>query len=132
MIKKSVHIALVLLLLASTTGVAVAQHFCGESLRFSELTVGLATSSCCEDVDSMAMDCCHNDVQYNFVDDAFTQVAAAHTATLEYMNTLLTETVYSVEDRVVLSFNNYRFTRDNTSLHGSTISIPVLHQAFLI
>lgn len=132
MMKQVLNIATVLLLLASTTGVAVVQHFCGESLRFSELTVDQATSICCADVNAMAMDCCHNDVIFNYVDDAFTQIASVPTEVLECMNVFVVAYVVPVIDETPSSSNQSSFTYESIALHGSTISIPILHQAFLI
>lgn len=61
MLKRTSHIALMLLLIITTTGIAVSKHFCNELLIstsfFSE------PESCCG-----SDNCCHNDLQFYNLD----------------------------------------------------------------
>lgn len=57
--RKIVYIFLVLILLFSTTGIAVSKHFCGEILQ--SISVNDLAKSCCDEQD-MPEDCCNNQV----------------------------------------------------------------------
>lgn len=64
--RKIVNIFLVLLLLFSTTGVAISKHYCGEILQ--SVTVNHSPKSCCDGQD-MPDDCCSNEMSIDKTDE---------------------------------------------------------------
>ena len=64
--RKIVNIFLVLLLLFSTTGVAISKHYCGEILQ--SISVNGPVKSCCENQD-MPEDCCSDEVSIDKTDE---------------------------------------------------------------
>lgn len=56
MAKKVAHIIIALLLLISTSGVAVTKHYCGNNLR--SVAILTQPASCCDD-----QGCCHNETE---------------------------------------------------------------------
>jgi hypothetical protein len=78
-VKKVISIVLSLLLLASSSGIAYAQHFCGEYEMLSQITLGEQYLSCgmamdnpgCEDGATQDHDCCDNHYTQITTDDTF-------------------------------------------------------------
>lgn len=64
--RKIVNILLILLLLFSTTGVAISRHYCGEILQY--IAVNQSPKSCCDDQD-MPDGCCSDEVSVEKADD---------------------------------------------------------------
>lgn len=64
--RKLVNILLVLLLLLSTTGVAISKHYCGEILQ--SVAVNHSPKSCCDGQD-MPEDCCSNELSIDKADE---------------------------------------------------------------
>jgi hypothetical protein len=59
MIKKFFHIALSLMLLVATTGMAISKHYCGGEL--SQVEMGVEKMHCCDDPQDMPEDCCSDE-----------------------------------------------------------------------
>jgi hypothetical protein len=80
--KQLISICLSVLLLASSTGITYAQHFCGEYKMLSEITLGEKHLSCgmamempgCED-ESADHDCCDNEYVNVETDDTFAKAS---------------------------------------------------------
>jgi len=64
MIKKASHIILSMLLLLSTTGLAISKHYCGGELISTSLFV--EADSCCD-----SDDCCKNETEVFQLDEDF-------------------------------------------------------------
>lgn len=77
--RKAISIILSVLLLASSTGIAYAQHFCGDYEMLSKVTLGEEHLSCgmvmeapgCEDGDTEDHQCCDNHYTQVNTDDNF-------------------------------------------------------------
>lgn len=68
MFRTVTNIIMTCLLLLSTTGFAISEHYCGNKLVAVEFKTGI--DPCCSD-DS----CCHTDIQFLQLDDDFLAVA---------------------------------------------------------
>lgn len=64
MFKTAINILMTILLVVSTTGLAVSKHYCGHQLQSVELKP--TVESCCDDGS-----CCHTETQFFRVDDDF-------------------------------------------------------------
>lgn len=69
MIRKVVHITLVILLLATSTGITIYAHYCGST--FKSISVDVVHDSCCE---GNCKDC-HNEVLNFKIHDDFSTTA---------------------------------------------------------
>ena len=65
MIKKISHIILALLVLATTAGMTISEHYCGDTLR--EVSFMVEADPCCDIPDG----CCHNESNTYVIDDSF-------------------------------------------------------------
>ena len=65
MIKKIGHIILALIILATTAGMTISEHYCGDTLR--EVSFMIEADPCCDIPD----DCCHNESSIYVIDDSF-------------------------------------------------------------
>jgi hypothetical protein len=70
MLKRISHIVLSVLLLASTMGLTISKHYCGDSLI--SISVLIEAESCCE-----TGDCCHDETNFYQVDDDFSQASVS-------------------------------------------------------
>lgn len=127
MIRQFVHITLSMILLLSTTGVAISKHYCGGEL--SKVEVGHEKIHCCDQPDDMPDDCCH-DEQLTFLLEQDFQLSAfqfdchllAVTAFLPYLDLsalFVEQEAYETEFKPYLS-------------PPIAQDIPVLLQSFLI
>jgi len=81
--KQLISIFLSVLLLASSTGIAYAQHFCGDYEMLSEITLGEKHLSCgmvmedtaCSDEHSEDHNCCDNEYTSVDTDDNFAKAS---------------------------------------------------------
>ena len=81
--RKAISIFLSVLLLASSTGIAYAQHFCGDYEMLSKITLGEVHLSCgmameapgCEDGDTKDQHCCDNHYTQVNTDDNFAKAS---------------------------------------------------------
>jgi hypothetical protein len=69
MLRKVIHITLIVLLLATTTGMTVYKHYCGDDLK--SVSVNSAPKSCCE----VPCGCCHNESFSVKINDDFSVTA---------------------------------------------------------
>lgn len=77
--QKAISIILTILILASSSGVTYAKHFCGDFEVLSTLTMGKKDLSCgmsmeaddCDDKESEPIDCCKNTYENVDTDDNF-------------------------------------------------------------
>jgi hypothetical protein len=77
--RKAISIVLSVLLLASSSGIAYAQHYCGDFEMLSKITLGEEHLSCgmameapgCEDNDTDDHNCCDNQYTQVHTDDNF-------------------------------------------------------------
>src|SRR5690606_21789096 len=92
MLKKISHIIISLLLLVSTTGIAISQHFCHDELVST--SVYNDTGSCCGE-----NSCCHDESEFYKLNDEFhasdpvqipptDKLLRVYTIQVEYENTL--------------------------------------------
>lgn len=70
MLKKASHIILSMLLLLSTTGLAISKHFCGGELISTSIFV--EADSCCDD-----SDCCKNETEVFQLDEDYSLVTVS-------------------------------------------------------
>jgi hypothetical protein len=59
MFKQIFHIAISLMLLLATTGLAISKHYCGGNL--SKVALGMEKIHCCDDPENMPDDCCEDE-----------------------------------------------------------------------
>lgn len=77
--QKVISIVLIILMLASSTGVTYAKHFCGDFEVLSTLTFGKKNLTCgmsmeaddCDDSDSKSYQCCENKYENVDTDDNY-------------------------------------------------------------
>lgn len=77
--QKAISILLTILILASSSGVTYAKHFCGEFEVLSTITFGEKDLSCgmsmdaddCDDKEQEPIDCCKNEYENIDIDDNF-------------------------------------------------------------
>jgi hypothetical protein len=77
--QKVISIVLTILMLASSTGVTYAKHFCGDFEVLSTLTFGKKNLTCsmsmeaddCDDSDSKSYQCCKNKYEHVDTDDNY-------------------------------------------------------------
>jgi len=65
MIRKVIHITLIMLLLSTTAGMTIFTHFCGS--QFEKISINVEPESCCGDDSS----CCHNETVIVKIHDNF-------------------------------------------------------------
>ena len=81
--KQVISILLSILMLLSSTGIAYAQHFCGDYEMLTEITLGEKSLSCgmvmqddtCADEDGEDHDCCDNEYTKVSTDDDFSKAS---------------------------------------------------------
>lgn len=64
MIKKVSHIIFALLILASTAGMTISEHYCGDILK--NISLLHVDDPCCDNPD-----CCHNESETFVIEDSF-------------------------------------------------------------
>lgn len=64
MIKKISHIIFALLILASTAGMTISRHYCGDTLK--NISILNVDKSCCDNPD-----CCHNESETYVIEDRY-------------------------------------------------------------
>ncbi len=65
MIRKISHTIIALLILATTAGLTISEHYCGDTLR--EVSFMVEADPCCDIPD----DCCHDESSTYVIDDSF-------------------------------------------------------------
>lgn len=137
MVKQFISISLSLLLLLSNTGIAYAQHFCGEFEMMSKITLGHeklscgmaeVTDSCDEAHESEEHSCCNNQYTEIDIDDTITQSTLAFQAVSIFdlvkrpLDGLSSEILILKKPIVYITYNPPPLLKD----------IPVLYETFLI
>jgi len=89
MLRKTCHIVIILLLLVSTSGLAVTRHYCGEVQK--SVSIYSTPKSCCGD----KCDKCHNIFKFTKVNDDFVSGASISTPTLT--ENFVFHTVFSID-----------------------------------
>ncbi|MGQ7871077.1 HYC_CC_PP family protein [Sunxiuqinia sp. sy24] len=67
MIKKILHITILVIMMVSTMGFSITKHYCGEDLV--DLSVSGDVETCCDIAEG---DCCHNEEQTYQLDQEYT------------------------------------------------------------
>jgi hypothetical protein len=124
------------LLLASSSGIAYAQHFCGDFEMLSQITIGekhlscemKIQTQCCDNKELNDQKCCENQYTQINTDDNF----AKTTFDLHLNKTLVTffVTIFKINQAV-----DYKTAFTNFSEYNPPPlirDIPVLHQVFII
>lgn len=124
--RKIVNISLVLLLLFSTTGVAVSKHFCGEILQ--SIAVNDVSNSCCDSQD-MPDDCCSDELSLEKTDEVQLSQFNLKFSSAPYLLLYFTTSLYHVsleplEKRIPEAFVNLPPLVDQ--------EIFILDQSFLL
>jgi hypothetical protein len=131
MVIKINHIAIILLLLVGTTGVTISQHYCGDTIRYTQLSTGDDHSSCCDDA-SMDMTCCHNEIISKQITTDFTTVFTVGSEQIAQLITLPYDIDAYPFTSAEISIEVFLLPLDGPPSHGSGVSIPILNQSFLI
>lgn len=132
MAKRTLHITIAMLLLAATTGVTVAWHYCGAQIRHTEIAVGADHYSCAGDME-MPMGQCHNHVESKHVHAAFTMSAAAPAIALAHCCAMPpAAAAVSLVSAKAVSTQRISPLEYLPPGEGNGISIPVFVQSFLI
>ncbi|MFP4092397.1 MAG: HYC_CC_PP family protein [Cyclobacteriaceae bacterium] len=128
MIKKIFHIALSLILLVATTGMAISKHYCGGEL--SKVEMGMEKIHCCDEPQEMPDDCCEDehltyqlpqdDFQFSQFDFEFAQQALI--AALPYLDF---SALFAEQEDFIPSFDTY-------TSPPIALDLPVMLQSFLL
>lgn len=134
--KQLVSILLSLLLLTSSTGIAYAQHFCGDYEMMAKITLGQKHLSCgmvsqdsaCGDEHTEDHHCCDNNYTQISIDDATSVPTVVFTAPLQIVVwplAIFQSQIVGYEDHGSTFYSAY----DPPPLIKN---IPVLYESFLI
>lgn len=126
MIKKFLHIALTLILLVSTTGVALSKHYCGG--EFSAMEVGHDQIQCCEQPEEMPDGCCQDEKLTFQVEESY---QLSH---FQFESALFIAAIFPNIDLSWLFETSSEVHTSYKPYHSPPIAqdIPVLLQSFLI
>lgn len=97
MLKKSADIALILILVISTSGIAVTRHYCGRVQK--SITLYATPKSCCGDKCHK----CRNVFIFNKVQDHFVAESSVHAPSIADFITLHTSFFVDLFDNVAIS-----------------------------
>jgi len=134
--KQVISIFLSLLLLASSSGVTYAQHYCGDYEMMSKVTLGESYLSCgmametpaCDDEKIEAPSCCENQFTQVSTDDNFAKASFKVDFDTSFVAALVT--IFVVKE---LSLENPKANYYSTYNPPPLIKdIPVLYDTFLI
>ncbi len=136
--KKIISIFLSVLLFASSSGIAYAQHFCGGQEMMSEITLGHKNLSCgmtakisdCGEEDTLSKehDCCENQFTKISTDDNFAK--ATFNISLNKAFVAAFVPIFILQKLPVYEANNHFYADYNPPPIDK--DIPVLYQTFLI
>ncbi|PKA82491.1 hypothetical protein ATE92_0621 [Ulvibacter sp. MAR_2010_11] len=135
--RKIISIFLSVLLLASSSGIAYAQHFCGEYEMLSELTLGEKNLSCGMSMDipdcetkgtSEDHDCCDNHYTQVTTDDTFAKASFEINFTKTFVAAFVS--VFVLEQPAIYTTNLISFAE----YHPPPLEqdFQVLYETFLI
>lgn len=96
------HIALTLLILASSVGVTVASHYCGYTLQ--QVAVNAEADPCCHQA-SMPEGCCHDEIKHFSVDEQYhgqnsLQMDASAKLVLQTLTYFFTHELFKVDEEL--------------------------------
>ncbi len=136
--KKIVSLFLSVLLLASSTGIGYAQHFCGGKEMMSEITIGHKNLSCGMDVEIANCDgktkivddhsCCKNHITKISTDDTFAKATFNVSLNKIFIAAFVPIFVLQQVPNYDTSINYYA----DYNPPPMDKDIPVLYQTFLI
>tara|TARA_R110002124_G_scaffold99337_1_gene245356 strand:+ start:93576 stop:93983 length:408 start_codon:yes stop_codon:yes gene_type:complete len=134
--KQVISIFLSVLLLASSTGISYAQHFCGDYEMASMITLGPKQLSCdmaveddaCADEAAPSHNCCDNEYTSVDVDDNFFKANFNVTFNSQFAAALVSVFVLQISEEHSTTQNSYA-EYDPPPL---VKDIPVLFETFLI
>lgn len=134
--QKTISIFLTILILASSSGVTYAKHFCGDFEVISTLTMGKKSLSCrmameaddCDKNEEDPIDCCKNtykniDTDDNFVNSSY-DLQISNNFIAGFISSFVLQYV-SFSDKEIHLFNGY----DPPPIYED---IQVLHEVFII
>ena len=134
--QKTISILLTILILASSSGVTYAKHFCGDFEVISTLTMGKKSLSCgmvmeaddCDKNEEDPIDCCKNtykniDTDDNFVNSSY-DLQISNNFISGFISSFVLQYV-SFSDKKIHLFNGY----DPPPIYED---IQVLHEVFII
>ena len=134
--QKTISILLTILILASSSGVTYAKHFCGDFEVISTLTMGKKSLSCgmateaddCDKNEEDPIDCCKNtykniDTDDNFVNSSY-DLQISNNFIEGFISSFVLQYV-SFSDKEIHLFNGY----DPPPIYED---IQVLHEVFII
>lgn len=104
MIRKVIHIILVLLLLTTSTGMTIYSHYCGSTIE--SVSIDKVPHSCCDD------DCkdCHNELLTIKIHDDYSATSFAFDFHLYELNLLVAQT--SLDELRMIQNNRSTFVAD--------------------
>lgn len=132
---KVIAFFLSLLLLVSTSGIAYAQHFCGEYQMMAKVTLGTQQLSCgialedhCEGEEDQEHNCCENQYTQIDIDDNFASSQSDSIIIPTFVKAFVT--VFILPSR----FQEVKKTRFEHQYHAPPLikNIPILYETFLI
>tara|TARA_R110000787_G_scaffold96415_8_gene199838 strand:- start:556 stop:963 length:408 start_codon:yes stop_codon:yes gene_type:complete len=134
--QKVISIVLTILMLASSTGVTYAKHFCGDFEVLSTLTFGKKDLTCgmsmeaddCDDSDSKSYPCCKNKYEHVDTDDNYSLSSFDLQINTHFIASFVSVFVLQQVDgnsQALLFYQNY-----NPPLIDK--NIPVLYQVFTV
>ena len=134
--KQIISIFLSLLLLASSSGVAYAQHYCGDHEMMSKVTLGESYLSCgmvmetspCDDEKMEIPSCCENQFTQVSTDDNFAKTSYKVDFDASFVAALVTIFVFKELPLDDLKANYYSAYNPPPLIKD----IPVLYETFLI
>jgi hypothetical protein len=134
--QKTISVLLTILILASSSGVTYAKHFCGDFEVVSTLTMGKKNLSCgmameaddCDKNEEDPIDCCKNtykniDTDDNFVNSSY-DLQISNNFIAGFISNFVLQYV-SFSDKEIHLFNGY----DPPPIYED---IQVLHEVFII
>ena len=134
--KKFISILLTILILASSTGVTYAKHYCGDFEVVSTLTMGKKNLSCgmameaddCDSNKENPIDCCKNtyeniDTDDNFINSSF-NLQMNNSFIASFVSVFVLQDIY-FSDKEIHFFNDY----DPPPIYQD---IQVIHQVYII
>jgi len=93
MFRKIAHITISLLLLSTTIGYSISEHYCGE--RIVSVEINQEAKSCCD----MTNNCCHTETVFFQLKNDYTVTSASHDYSIVELDLLFASiTLYPIVD----------------------------------
>ena len=134
--QKAISILLSILILASSTGVTYAKHFCGDYEVLSTITLGKKDLTCgmnmesdnCDDSESNSYKCCKNKYEHVNTDDNYSLASLDLQIKIPFFASFVSVFVLQQVDGATQSLHIYA----NYDPPPIDKDIPVLYQIFTI